>query len=359
MSDVIVFFAESIKQHTVSFTLFIFFLCCLFILWLSSKWRKKHNKRFVDREGDWESIPFFSLKDPTPMDKQAMSIIEEYRKNIWYKTASTNMMKSEELLHFIENLTSEIARIYYADASEPMYEASMVDILGLIGRVNEKLLLSTREFPLSLIADRRISEVLKMKDFYQTIRNHPVLEAAMKNRTLFRAGKALWSAYNTTNLWYWSRKIAYKATREAGLRYFYTLIVSQVGEEAVKVYSGRNIRSAEAGQDLLIAGEMINMALVGGEVTSAEYEEVLNFILGSRKLDSKDKIDLIRSLTNKKRIKSSKLSVLDSEKDRRLLIRQMERLASRNERFRKEKEAYLEKLRKRLPDQNYSGGADR
>lgn len=357
MSDVIVFFSESIKQHTVFFALFIFFFCFLFILWIFLKQEKKHKKQIADSEGerDWESIPFFSLENPTSEDKQAMSVIEKYRKDIWYKTSSTNIMKSEELLRFIENLTSEIARIYYSDASEPMYEASMVDVLELIGRVNEKLLLSTREFPLNLIAERRIREVLKMKDFYQTIRNHPALELAMKNRTLLRAGKALWNAYNTTNLWYWSRKIAYKATREAGLRYFYTLIVSQVGEEAVKIYSGRNIRNTEAGQDLLIAGEMINMALVGGEVSTAEYEEILSFILGSKKLDSKDKMDLIRLLANKKPFKSADLSVLDNEKARRLLIRQMEKLASLDEQGAEKKGEYLEKFKKKLPDPNKSG----
>jgi hypothetical protein len=37
----------------------------------------------------------------------------------------------------------------------------------------------------------------------------------------------------------------------------------------------------------------------------------------------------------------------------------MERLVSRKERFSKKKEEYLEELKKRLPDQNSSGGADR
>jgi hypothetical protein len=293
MNQIINFIQESIEQNTLSFAVFtVFFLCLFLLLWILKR-RKNRKNTLVGGKGErnLDSVPFFHLENPTPRDEEALSIIEKYRKDIWYKASLTAVMKSEELLHLIQDLASDIARVYYPDVSEPMYEASIVDILELIGRVNEKIRLSTQDFPLNLIADRRISDVLKMKDYYRIIRDHPVLEFAMKNRALFRAGKLLWSAYNTANPWYWSRKIAYKATREAGLRYFYTLMVSQVGEETVKVYSKRNLRTTAAEQELVM-------------VTAKDYEEVLGFVLGSKKLDSTDKIDLIRSLTAKKRIKS-------------------------------------------------------
>ncbi len=166
----------------------------------------------------------------------------------------------------------------------------------------------------------------------------------MKNKTLFKAGNTVWSAFNASNPWYWGRKVAYKASREAGLRYFYALIVSQVGEEAVRVYSGRSVRTVKSKDDLVIGTEMVNMALVGGEVTSGEYEEVLGFILGSKKLDAKDKIDLIRALTNKKRLKSLDVSVSDNEKAQERLIRKVEVLSLLDERFTEEKEKYLKGL---------------
>jgi hypothetical protein len=348
MSKFITFFSESIKTHTLSFVLFCLFLICLVFIWLLLKRRKKYLPVTGGEGENLDSIPLFSLEDPTVLDEQAMSVVEEYRKKIWYKTSSTPVMKSDDLLHLVENLASDIALVYHPDISEPMYEASMVDILGLVGRVNSKIGSSSREFPLSLIAERKISDVIKMKDFYQTVKNHPALEFAMKNKAFFKVGKTVWSAFNASNPWYWGRKVAYHTSREAGLRYFYALIVSQVGEEAVRVYSGRSVRRVESKDDLVIATEMVNMALVGGEVTSKEYETVLGFILGSKKLVAKDKIDLIRALTNKKRLKSLDVGILDNEKARDRLIRKVEALTLLDERFAEEKEKQIEELEKKL-----------
>lgn len=350
MNGFITFLSESIERNPYSFAIFNLFFFCLIFVWLFIKRRKKTNiPPEIDVEDDnLDAIPLFSLEDPTPDDEQALALIGEYRKNIWYKTSQTTVMKSEDLLHLVEDLATEVARIYHPDVNEPMYEASMLDILGLIGRVNDKIRSSSQEFPLSLIAERKISDVIKMKDFYQTVKNHPALEFAMRNKTVFKAGKTVWSAFNASNPWYWGRKVAYKASREAGLRYFYALMVSQVGEEAVRVYSGRSVRSVKSKDDLVIGTEMVNMALVGGEVTSGEYEEVLKFILSSKKLDAKDKIDLIRALTNKKRLKSLDVGVLDNEKARDRLIRKVEAVAWLDERFTEEKEKKIEELEMKL-----------
>ncbi len=350
MNRILSFLSESIEHNPFSFVFFNLFLFCLIFVWLFIKRRNKPNiPPEVDEEDDnLDSIPLFSLEDPTAYDEQAMSIVEKYRKEIWYKTSQTTVMKSEELLHLVEDLATDVARIYHPEVTEPMYEASLVEILGLIGRVNDKIGASSRDIPLKLIADRKISDVIKMKDFYQTVKNHPALEFAMKNKALFKAGKTVWSAFNYSNPWHWGRKVAYHTSREAGLRYFYALIVSQVGEEAVRVYSGRSVRTSKSKDDLVIATEMVNMALVGGEVTANEYEEVTKFILDSKKLDAKDKIDLIRALTNKKRLKSLDEGVLDSEKSRERLIRKVEAVAWLDERFTEEKEKKIEELEKKL-----------
>ncbi len=150
MNGFITFLSEYIEHNPFFFALFNLFFISLIFVWLFIKRRNKSNiPPEIDVEDDnLDAIPIFCLDDPTPDDEQALAVVEEYRKDIWYKTSQTTVMKSEDLLHLVEDLATDIARIYNPDTTEPMYEASLVEILGLIGRVNDKIRSSSRDIPL-------------------------------------------------------------------------------------------------------------------------------------------------------------------------------------------------------------------
>lgn len=354
MNQVITFIQNSIERYPFSFFFLSIFFLSLFFLWWFLRRQSKRKLSLVLRKSEKEldSIPLSRLENPTPTDEQALEIVEKCREDIWYKTSTSSVMKSTEILSLAQNLVSDVARVYHPDVTDPMYEASLTDILELVGRVIDKIHIGFQELPLSLIAERQINEILKVKDYYQMVRDNPAFDVLIKNPVLFKTGKVLWSAYNTANPWYWGRKIAYKATKEAGLRYFYTLLISEAGEEAIRTYSGRNVRASKARQELAIASEMVNMAVVGGEVASAEYEEVLGYVLKSKKLDPRDKISLLRSLVAKKHTSHLNSEILDNENVRRLLIKKVEAVAGQDERFSDEKKKHLAELEKKLTVQS-------
>jgi hypothetical protein len=133
--------------------------------------------------------------------------------------------------------------------------------------------------------------------------------------------------YNALNPWYWGRKAVFTAGKEGTLRYLLTVIITIVGEEAVLVYSKRHVRKRTVAVEKNIAFEMINMAVLDNVVSQEEYETVLHFVLNNPHLSEQIKVTLLKALLRKRPVKTLPVPSTFSEKEKRRLLSQVERVA--------------------------------
>jgi uncharacterized membrane protein YebE (DUF533 family) len=144
---------------------------------------------------------------------------------------------------------------------------------------------------------------------------------------LYTVGKYAWMGYNVLNPWYWGRKVVFTAGREGVFRYLLTVIITVVGEEAVLVYSKRNIKAKAIAVEKNIAFEMINMAVIDGVVSREEYEVVLNFIVHNPQLDDQIKVTLLKALLRKRPVKLPVSPDVYDDKEKKRLLAEVERVA--------------------------------
>ena len=90
-------------------------------------------------------------------------------------------------------------------------------------------------FPLAFLKDRNVRDMLLIHSWYKKV-TESRLAKILGNRFVNMGRRIVSAAYNISNPWYYGRQIIWTVGKEAGIRYFLTLIVTIVGEEAVLLY---------------------------------------------------------------------------------------------------------------------------
>jgi hypothetical protein len=147
------------------------------------------------------------------------------------------------VLGLSRGLVEKIAAIYHPDIEEPVYQVSVLGLLHLFKRVAERLEGYLNKFPLTVLRDRTIAEMLLLHSGYVKVRENPVMKF-LGNKFINTARRLVWSAYNVSNPWFYGRQIVWTVGKELGMRYLLTLILTVVGEEAVLLYRGTSSRKA-------------------------------------------------------------------------------------------------------------------
>jgi hypothetical protein len=119
----------------------------------------------------------------------------------------------------------------------------VLGLLHLFKRVAERLEGYLNKFPLTVLRDRTIAELLLLHSGYVKVKENPMVKL-LGNKFVDTARKLLWSAYNVSNPWFYGRQIVWAVGRELGTRYLLTLILTIVGEEAVQLYRTKTSRIA-------------------------------------------------------------------------------------------------------------------
>lgn len=305
-------------------------LALLLTLLLVRHRNKQHQEILNARDTateDLQQIELMRVQNPTEQDQQAYDLIETERQKVWTSLSTKTSIAPGKIYQLSFGLIQDIAAIYYPEDESPIFNASVFDLLELNYRIIERIKEYLDEFPLNTIKDLNIDDVLRYKGYYDRLSDFQLVKLAKDHKYLYTLGKYAWMGYNALNPWYWGRKVVFTAGKEGALRYLLTLIITIVGEEAVLVYSRRNIRAKAVAVEKSIAFEMINMAVNDGVVSQEECEVILNFVLHNPRLDDQIKVTLLKTLLRKRSVKTTISPELYDDKERKRLLAEVERVA--------------------------------
>lgn len=318
-------------METYSLTALVFAAVILLVVLMLV--RRRHQQQQLaqtDSQPDdhsFEQIELIRVQNPTDQDLQAYALIETERQAIWKSLSTNTSIAPRKIYQIAFDLVQRIAVIYHPDHENPVFQASIADLLELNYRIITRLQDYLEEFPLNTIKDLNVEDILRYKNYYDRFTNFELVKMAQKHQNLYTLGRYLWMGYNALNPWYWGQKVVLTAGKESIFRYLLSVIITIVGEESVLVYSKRNIRAKSAAIEKNIAFEMINMAISDGTVSQQEYEVILDFILNNSRLDEHIKLTLMKALQRKRPTKPTIPLDTYDEKDKKRLLAEVERVA--------------------------------
>jgi hypothetical protein len=212
-------------------------------LFLMFRRERAKVRKFELEMTDLSGVPFEKVPEPTPRDDEAYLLIETERGMVWKNFSSETVLTADYVLGLSRGLVAKIAAVYHPDIEEPVYQVSVLGLLHLFKRVAERLEGYLNKFPLTVLRDRTIAEMLLLHSGYVKVRENPVVKL-LGNKFVNTARRLVWGAYNVSNPWFYGRQIVWTVGRELGMRYLLTLILTIVGEEAVQLYRGTSARKA-------------------------------------------------------------------------------------------------------------------
>jgi len=292
--------------------------------------RNKRQGRYQgtkDREAALERIAILRSQFPNPTDQKACDRIEAEVRTVSRHFSMSTSIAPKKIYGLAEDLTKEIAGLYHPEADNPVMQVSISDLLQLNERIVTRLNLKLREFPLKTIKDINLDKILKSKDFYDAkIKNK--LAWFKKYKTLYTIGNQAWLTYNAMNPWYWGRKFAYTSAREITFRYLLTWIITIVGEEAMAVFSRRDINTREAAFERDLAFAMVDMARAMEDFPKEGYGMVLDHVLNQARLSDVVRVTILRALTLKGSGEMFAPTGAYTEKQREQLLENVRRVAT-------------------------------
>ncbi len=247
------------------------------------------------REEALERIALLRNQFPASVDQQACDRIESEVRAVSRHFSMSTSVAPKKIYALAAELTREIAGIYYPAVDNPVLQASISDLLSLNERIVTRLNLKIREFPLNNVKDISIQKIVQGKDYYNS-KIKDKIEWFKKYKTLYNMGSHAWLSYNALNPWYWGRKIAYTSAREITFRYLLTWIITIVGEEAMAVYSRRDINTHKVAFERDLAFAMVDMARAHEDISKEAHAMVLDHVLNKSRLSDGLRVTVLRAL---------------------------------------------------------------
>ncbi|HOV85642.1 MAG TPA: hypothetical protein PLM79_04720 [Syntrophobacteraceae bacterium] len=254
---------------TVTLTTVGVLLCARW--WLRRRWKKILEESREDQELDL-------LTPLGPKDREALEIIRSLRREVWEWPEGRLQLSVEALTALATRIIQSIAAVYHGTAGTPEYEASLVELLQLMRRVGLRLSRLTAIAPFRFFGSRRISDYQRYYQVYRRINDHPILRVVRRNPVLYRLARWAVHIKNLGNPFYWAGR---EVTREGyffTLRWFHLAFISQVGREAMRVYSGRSFQKEEDRDAALVCYRLFALTRRWGGPTAEEWAALVDFV---------------------------------------------------------------------------------
>jgi len=322
-------------------------LTALVLLRLRRNKRSGEKQKTMGRDDALERIALLRNQFPAPTDQQACDRIESEVRTVSRHFSMGTSIAPKKVYALAADLTKKIAGIYHPDVDNPVSQASISDLLLLNERIVTRLNLKVREFPLNTVKDIRIQKILQGKDYYDfKIKNK--IEWLKKYKTLYKLGTHAWLSYNALNPWYWGRKFAYTSAREITFRYLLTWIITIVGEEAMAVYSRRDINTHEVAFERDLAFAMVDMAHTKKDFSKETYVMVLDHVLNKARLSDGLRVNILRALTMNGPEKMFVPKGVYTEKQKKQLLDKVKRVATAGGQLSSENRSRIDALARAL-----------
>jgi hypothetical protein len=305
-------FLNIIRDHWVSAFFVLLSLTTILVLvavrwWLKRRWQRLLQERFEEEE---------ELDVLTPLgseDQQALEVIKQYRQEVWALSEADLQLNFEALNQRAVRVIRSIAAVYHPEVEIAQYEASLVEILHLIRRVSAKLARLGGVMPFRFLGNRKLSDYQRYYEVYKKINENPILQALKRNPHLYKAARLAMNVKNLGNPLYWAGKELSREGYFYVMRWFYLTFISQVGREAMRLYSGRHFQTEEDRDATLIGYRLFNLARHWGGPSAGEWAFIVDFITNHPSLEAEVKVHILSRCSQDKLPKDLDQQTLQSK----------------------------------------------
>jgi len=285
-------FTYVIHEHWLSAFLIFVSLATMCVV-LALRWyvRRRLREMLENRFADQHELDL--LPPPGALEQKAIELITRMREQVWELPDSELQLGFDALNQRALNIVRTIGAIYHPQAAQPEYEASLSDTLELVKRVSSRLARLASTIPIKYIGDRKLSDFQRYYQVYIKINENPVLKLFKRNPHIYKAAKLALSVKNIANPLYWAGR---ELTREGYfliLRWFYLTFTTEIGKEAIRLYSGKRFHQAEDLDAALVCYRLFHTMRKWSGPTPAEWAAFVRFVADHPALDSDSKLHIL------------------------------------------------------------------
>lgn len=285
-------FVGFFHEHWVSALLLLASLLSLTVLLAARWWFRRRWKRLLEDEAGEDAV-LDALPPVGEEDRRALELIKKFRREVWQLPDSELQLSVEALGQRAVRIVTAIAAVYHPEAPVPEYEASLTDLLQLVRRVTARLSRVGAIVPFKYLGNRKLSDYQRYYQVYQKINTHPVLQLLKKNPYLYRLARWALNLKNLTNPLYWAGKEISRESYFYLVRWFYLTFISQVGREAMRVYSDRRFLAEEEREAVLGCCRLFALTRQWGGPSPSEWAALVDFVTNHPGMETEIKVQVL------------------------------------------------------------------
>ncbi len=285
-------FTELVSRHWLSALLVLVTLCVLITLALARWWVRRRWRRLL--ESDLEEQHELDVLPPwSVQDHQAMECIRQLRREVWDIPESDLRIGVEPFTVRGLAVVRAIAAIYHPSKDIPEYEATLVDSLNLVQRVCRRITRFAALPPWRLITNRKLSDYQRFYQLYRTVNDNPVFQALRQHRRLYRLARLALNLKNVSNPFYWAGRELSREGYFLTLRWFYLAFISNVGREAMKLYSGRHFQRQEERDATLVCYRLFQVTRTWDGPSPEEWAMLVRMVADHTYMEADAKVHIL------------------------------------------------------------------
>ncbi|MCE5334212.1 MAG: hypothetical protein LLG06_06450, partial [Desulfobacteraceae bacterium] len=215
------------------------------------------------------------------------------RDDVWALPESELQLGFEPLSRRALAIVRSIGSVYYPDAEHSEYEASLTDTIELVRRVSTRLNRLASAIPFKYLGDRKLSDFQRYYQVYLKINENPVLKIFKKNPTIYKAARFVFNAKNISNPLYWAGKELSREGYFFILRWFYLTFTSEIGKEAMRLYSGKRFRQEEDRDAALVFYRLFHTTKKWNGPSPEEWAAFVHFVSNHSALDAESRLHIL------------------------------------------------------------------
>lgn len=287
------FLFELVSRHWLSVFFLALTLCTVLGLTAVRWWLRRRLKRLLEAQFEEEN-ELDVLPSPGPADRRALELIREMRREVWSVPETELQLGLDALNQRAVRIVRAVSSVYHPEAEVPQYEASLIESLQLIRRVSNRIVRLAQTAPFKYLGNRRLRDYQRYYQVYRKLNENPLLRLLRRNPHLSRVAGWAINLKNLGNPLYWASKELSRESYFFLLRWFHLTYTSQVGKEAIRLYSGRRFLTEQDRDAALVCYRLFALTRQWGGPSAAEWSVFVDFVTGHAALEAETKLHVLQ-----------------------------------------------------------------
>ncbi len=284
---------EFLQRHWVSGLFIVASLLTLLSLWVMRVLVRRRLRRLLVEKTEEEEGELDRLTPLTAKDEEAVALVRRLRSQVWELPDAELQLNIEALTQRAFQVVRSVASVYHPDKESPQYEASLLQLLQLIRRVVVRIQRVSGVAPFRYLGVRKLSDYQRYYEVYRRINENPLLMALKRHPTIFRVARWAVNLKNLGNPLYWAGRELSREGYFYMVRWFHLTFVSQVGREAIRLYSGRRFQSDVDRDGVLLFYRLYALTRQWGGPSGDDWAALVEYLTAHTGLEPEIKVHVL------------------------------------------------------------------